>query len=125
LLGVFFAFATAMCVLAGASLLTPDGPLDWIWRMKPEEHRRLLEMGPAIGAGFLGLALVMALASFGSFARRRWALPLALAIFAVNALGDAARIPYGAPAEGIAGIAVTASVLWWLTRRKVRVSFDR
>jgi hypothetical protein len=114
-----------MCVLAGASLLTPGGPLDWIWRAKPDEHRQLLEMGPAVGAGFLGLAVVMALASLGSFARRRWAWPLALAIFAVNALGDAARIPAGALAEGLIGIAVTAAILWWLTRQPVRALFDR
>jgi hypothetical protein len=125
LLGAFFAFSTAMCALAGTSLLTPGGPLDWIWRMKPTEHRELLEMGPAIGAGFLGLALVMALASFGSFTRRRWAWPLAVAIFAVNAVGDAARIPFGAPAEGLVGVAVTVAILWAMTRPAERASFDR
>lgn len=114
-----------MCALAGASLLTPGGPLDWIWRAKPGEHRQLLEMGPAVGAGFLGLALIMALASMGSFARRQWAWKLALAIFAVNALADAARIPFGAAAEGLIGIAATAAILWWLTRQRVRALFDR
>jgi hypothetical protein len=114
-----------MCLLAGASLLTPGGPLDWILCVKPGEHRQLLEMGPAVGLGFLGLALVMALASLGSFTRRRWAWPLALAIFAMNALGDAARIPFGAFAEGLIGILVTAAILWWLARRPVRALFDR
>jgi hypothetical protein len=124
-LGAFFAFATAMCALAGVSLLIPGGPLDWIWQLKPDEHRQLLEMGAAVGAGFLGLALVMALASFGSFARRGWAWTVALTIFSVNALADAARIPFGAPAEGLVGVAATAAILWWLTRRTVRASFDR
>jgi hypothetical protein len=113
-----------MCALAGASLLTPNGALDWIWRIKPDEHRQLLAMGPAVGAGFLVLALIMALASAGSFARRRWAWALALAIFTVNALGDAARIPSGALAEGLVGIAATAAILWWLARRPVRALFD-
>jgi len=113
-----------MCALAGASLLMPDGPLDWIWRFKPEEHRRLLALGPAVGAFFLALALVMALASFGCFARRRWAWPLSLAIFAANAIGDAARIPSGALAEGLVGVGVTGAILWWLTRPRVRALFD-
>ena len=113
-----------MCALAGTSLLTPGGPLDSVWRVKPAEHRQLLELGPAAGAAFLGLALVMGLASFGAFARRRWAWPLALAIFAANALGDAARIPSGAVAEGLVGIGVTAFILWWLTRPSVRALFD-
>jgi hypothetical protein len=114
-----------MCGLAGASLLTPAGPLDWIWWVKPDDHRQLLEMGPAVGAGFIGLAMIMAAASLGSFARRRWAWPLALTIFTVNAIGDAARIPFGAAFEGLFGIAATAAILWWLMRQPVRASFDR
>jgi hypothetical protein len=112
-----------MCVLAGAALLTPAGPLDWIWRIKPDAHRQLLALGPRAGGGFLGLALVMAAASCGAFARRRWAWWLALFIFAVNALGDAARIPSGGLWEGLIGIAVTLVILWWLTRRPVRSLF--
>jgi len=113
-----------MCALAGASLLSPGGPLDWIWRVKPAEHEQLLLWGPAAGAFFLGLALIMALASFGAFARRRWAWPLALAIFAANAIGDAARIPSGAVVEGLIGVAVTAAILWWLARPTVRTLFN-
>ena len=124
-LGVFFAFATAMCALAGLSLMTPDGPLDAIWGWKPDEHARLLALGPAVGAGFLLLALAMATASFGNFARRRWGWRLAMAIFTVNALADAARVPFGGPWEGLIGLTVTAAILWWLTRDRVRRSFDR
>ena len=124
LLGLFFAFATLMCGLAGATLLNPGGALDGIWQIKPDEHRQLLAMGPKVGLGFLALAFVMLLASIGTFRRRRWAWPLALAIFTVNALGDAARIPMGAAAEGLIGIAATGLILWWLTRPKVRGQFD-
>lgn len=114
-----------MCALAGASLLTPGGPLDWIWGFKPDEHRRLLELGPALGAGFVALALVMALASCGAFGRRRWGWALALAIFAVNAAGDAARLAFGAVAEGLIGLAATAAILWWLSRAPIRMLFRR
>jgi hypothetical protein len=67
----------------------------------------------------------MAAASVGTFGRRRWGLWLALAIFAVNAAGDAARIPGGAALEGAIGVAVTAIILWWLTRAPVRRAFER
>jgi hypothetical protein len=125
LLGLFFLFATLMCALAGLSLLTPGGALDAIWRLKPDEQAQLLALGPAVGAGFLALALVMAAASCGAFARRRWGRRLAIAIFAANAVGDAARIALGGVLEGAIGVAVTAIILWWLTREKVRASFDR
>jgi len=114
-----------MCGLAGASLLTPGGALDWIWLRKPAEHELLLALGPRIGWGFLALALAMAAASFGTFRRRGWGLWLAMAIFALNAAGDAARIPSGAVLEGMIGVAVTAAILWWLTRPKVRACFER
>lgn len=123
LLGGFFAFACVMCALAGTSLLTPGGALDWIWLGKPEEHGLLLALGPRVGWGFLGLALAMAAASYGTFRRRRRGLWLAMAIFGVNAAGDAARIFSGALWEGVIGVAVTAAILWWLTRPRVRALF--
>ncbi len=125
LLGGFFAFATLMCALAGVSLLLPGGALDWIWLIKPEEHNLLMALGPWMGGGFLALAVAMAAASFGTFRRRRWGRWLAMAIFAVNAAADAARISSGAALEGAIGVAVTAFILWWLTRAPVRRLFDR
>ena len=125
LLGCFFVFAAAACTLAGLSLLMPGSPLDAIWRWKPDEHRQLLALGPLLGMAFLALAVVMTAASFGTFARRRWGLRLAMAIFAVNGLADAARLPFGPVWEGAIGIAVTGFVLWWLSRPRVRRAFDR
>jgi hypothetical protein len=124
-LGLFFVFAAAMCTLAGLSLLTAGGPLDAIWRWKPDEHRQLLAFGPSIGAGFLALTLVMAAASHGAFARRRWGLWLAIAIFAINGVADATRIPFGAAWEGAIGVGASIVILWWLTRASVRQAFER
>lgn len=124
-LGLFFLFATAACLLVGLSLLLPGASLDAIWAWKPDEHRQLLAFGPGAGAGFLALALAMAAASYGTFSRQRWGLNLAMLIFALNALGDAARIPSGAVWEGVIGIAVSGLVLWWLTRPGVKAVFDR
>jgi hypothetical protein len=123
LLGAFFAFATLMCAAAGVSLLTPGGWLDWIWLIKPQEHGLLMALGPWAGWGFLGLAVAMAAASWGTFRRRRRGLWLAMAIFAVNAAGDAARIFSGAVWEGVIGVVVTGAILWWLTRPGVRALF--
>jgi hypothetical protein len=123
LLGAFFLFATIMCGLAGASLLAPGGPLEAIWRFKPDEYRQLLALAPWTGAGFLGLAVAMALAGYGTWRRRLWGLRLAILIFAVNALADATRTVFGAAWQGAIGVAATGIVLWWLTRPKVRALF--
>jgi len=125
LLGGFFAFATLLCAFAGTTLLVPGGPLDALWSVKPDERGQLLALGPGIGAAFLALAVVMALTSYGAFARRGWARRLAIAVFVVNAFGDMLRIPAGAVAQGLVGVAVTAAIVGWLMRPPVRRVFDR
>jgi hypothetical protein len=125
LAGSFFALATAICTAAGLSLLDIRGRLDWMWRIEPAEHEQLLMLGPLDAVGFLGLAGMMALASFGCFSRRRWGWGLAVVIFLLNGLADAARIFFGAPAEGLIGVAVTSAILWWLTHARVRELFER
>ena len=124
-LALFFAFATLMCAFAAATLLFPGTPLDGLWRVKPDEHRQLLALGPAVGAGFAVLAVAMMAAGIGAWRRRRWGWALAVAIFAVNGLGDASRIVSGAVVEGAIGVAAAAAVLWWLTRPQVRRMFER
>lgn len=119
----FFALSTLLTLMAGTSLLTPGGALDWIWAIKPAEHAQLLAMGPMVGAGFLALSLAMAATACGTFKRRRWGYWLAVAIFLINGLSDAARGLSGGLAEGVIGVSVTALILWWLARAKVRRLF--
>ncbi len=121
--GLFFAIATVLTAAAGVSLLSPNRSLDVIWRIKPRDHQALLAMGPLVGFGFCGLSVAMAAASIGCFGRLRWGWGLALTIFVVNGLADAARIPLGAPSEGVLGVAVATGIVWWLTRPRVRDLF--
>ena len=121
LLTAFFLFGTVMTALAGASLLTPGGALDWIWLKKPEEHRLLMALGPLAGAGFMALSGLMAATAIGAWKRRRWGWWLAVIIFAVNGLSDLARAASGAYWEGLFGAAIAALILWWLFRRAAAV----
>lgn len=121
----FFALASLITLAAGASLLAPGAGLDWMWRIKPAEHAQLLAMGPLAGLGFLGFSAVAAATSVGLIRRRRWAWRLAIAIFVLNGVSDAARIPFGAVAEGLLGVVITSLIVWWLTRPRVRALFTR
>ena len=122
-MGLFFALAMVLTATAGASLLAPNGPLDVMWRLKPSEHAVLLGMGPLVGSGSIGLSAAMMATSVGCFTRRRWGWGLAVAIFVVNGLADAARILSGTPFEGVFGVTVAAFIVWWLTRLRVRRLF--
>ena len=125
LMGLFFAIATAITLATGFSLLWPGSALDAMWRIKPEEHQQLLRAGLLAAVGFVGLAAIMAITSVGAFLRRRWAWWLAIIIFIINGIGDGVRGMFGAPAEGVIGVAVVAVILLWLTRPPVRGLFHR
>jgi hypothetical protein len=123
-LGAFFVFAALMSAFSAWTLLAPGGPLDLVWRVKPAEHAQLLAMGPAVGAGFVALALVAAAGSVGAFGRRRWAWWVAVVGIAANGAADGLRGLAGAWLDGLVGVSVTAAIVWWLTRPRVRRLFD-
>jgi hypothetical protein len=125
LLAVFFVFGTAMTALASLSLAWPDGPLAAMWRLKPDEFAKMRALGPLVPIGFSALSLTMAVTAYATLARRRWGWWLAVFIFAVNGLSDAARALVASEWSSLIGVAVAGLVLWWLSRRDVRAMFGR
>ncbi|MBI1359956.1 MAG: hypothetical protein GC155_06680 [Alphaproteobacteria bacterium] len=123
--GVFAALATAILLLAGLSLLSPGGPLEAIWMLTPKKFETLKPWRAPVGGGFLVLAIPAAMASFGSFRRRRWAWWILVVGIAVNGLGDLAQMAFGRITEGLVGGGVAALVLVWLTRPAVKAVFER
>ena len=125
ILGVFLLFASAMAGVAAETLLEPGGPFDFVWRIKPEEHARLLAMGPLVGLGFSALSVAAAAIAVGVFQRRRWSWWAAVLGIAANGVGGALRGLSGGPLEGAIGVTVAGAIVWWLTRPRVRALFDR
>jgi hypothetical protein len=123
MLGLFFAFATVICMAAAWSLLDPQSPAARMWAVKAHEYRELLALGPIAGIGFLALSAAMAAASIGSFAAKEWGWRLAVAIIAINAVGDAARALTGGLFEGIVGLAIAGTILRVLFRPRIRNAF--
>jgi hypothetical protein len=122
-LGCFFTFATLMTGAVSVTLFAPGGPLDAMWQIKPHEYEDLLLLRPASSAGFAALCISMAATAFGCLRNKRWGWMLAIAIFTINALGDALRALTGGLVEGLFGAAVAALIVWWLTRAHVRALF--
>src|SRR5678809_1270988 len=100
IVGAFYCMASLICAAAGASILMPRGTFDWMWAIKPGAYEQLRAVAPWSGLGFCLLALAMALTSIGCFQRKRWGWLLAVAIFAINGLTDAARLFAGEVLEG-------------------------
>ena len=125
LLAIFFAIATGILIFAGAALVHPGALFDAVWRLKPDREPVLMAHRDLLGPFFLGLAVPMALASFGCFTRKRWARWLAMAIFAANGLGDLVQLAAGHMLEGAIGVAAAGLLIAFLMSRAAARAFVR
>ena len=97
--------------------------METVWLAYPARRAVLMPYRPWLGPGFLGLAMVMAAASVGSFRQRRWGWRVAVTIFAVNGLSDAVQMILGHLVEGGIGVLVAGAVLFYLMRASVRAEY--
>ena len=123
ILGTFFALATIILLCAGMALVWPGAFFDAIWDLAPSREAQLMPWRTIAGPGFLGLAVIMAVASIGCFGAKQWGWGLAVIIFSINGLGDLVQIFLGRVTEGLVGVAAAAIILYWLSRMNVRAAF--
>src|SRR3989441_8762767 len=88
LLTAFFVFGALMAFLAFLVLLLTGGFLEPIWRLNPEAHRALTELGAWGMLLMAAVAIACALAAIGLWIQAQWGRRLAVGILAVNLLGD-------------------------------------
>ena len=124
-LACFFVFATVMCAAAGITLLCPQIPLSVIWEIKPDDYRTLLAYAPWPGIGFLLLSALMATAAWGVAHRMCWSWQLSMVIFFANGMGNAVQMLNNRVIEGAVGVMFTGAIVYWLTRPKIKGSFDQ
>jgi hypothetical protein len=124
LIAIFFAGATAILLCVGTALLAPGSVFEAVWSLYPARRSLLMPYHAWLAPGFLILAIVMASASVGCFRRRKWGWCLAVAIFVVNGLSDAAQLLFGRILEGGIGVAVAVAILYYLLRPAVRALFS-
>jgi hypothetical protein len=124
LIAIFLAAATCVLVGVGTALAYPGTNLEAIWRLYPARRAQLMPYRVWLVPGFLALAIPMALASIGCFRHRKWGWWLAVAIFAVNGLGDVAQLVMGRFLEGGIGVAAASVILVYLVRPGVRNAFS-
>ena len=100
LLTAFFGFGALMAFLAFLGLLLSDGFLEPIWRLNPDAHRALTELGAWGMLLMVAVAIACALAAIGLWIQAQWGRRLAVGILAINLLGDVnERSHAGRPAD--------------------------
>jgi hypothetical protein len=112
----FFAFGTCMCLLTIVLLAMPGTPLDALWRVNPEAHAAFgAHRGWAI-ALMAVVGLVCASATIGLARRARWGRRLAIAIIAINLLGDVTGAIVRHDPRPLIGLPVAGAMIWLLGR---------
>ena len=121
--GIFLFFGAAMACLGATTLLWHGTVLDRVWKLNSQAYKQLQPFGRAAGILFLILSAALSLAGTGWFHRRRWGWRLAVAIIAIQVLGDIVNCGRGDWLRGGVGVVIAGALLLFLMRPVVRNGF--
>jgi|SRR5579862_1814507 len=122
--GAFLFFAAMMASLAATTLLWRGTILDHAWRLNPKAYRELAPMGGKVGIAFLLLSTALLASGVGWFHRRLWAWRLAVAIIAIQVVGDILNLARGDRLRGATGVIIASALLLYLLSSRIRAEFS-
>jgi len=121
--GIFLFFGASMASLAAVTLLWQGTVLDRVWALNTAAYRQLAPLGRTVGVLFLLLSAALITAGVGWFRRRLWGWRLAVAIIALQVLGDVGNCFRGDWLRGGTGVVIAGALLLFLLQRRVRAAF--
>jgi len=122
-LSVFLALGCLIALTSAVSLLFPGSFLEPMWRLNPRARTAFSFMGVWAPVLLLVVSAACGAAAWGLWRGRRWGHRLAVGVFAFNLLGDTANVVLGTEPRAIVGIPITALLLFYLFRPRVRRYF--
>jgi hypothetical protein len=122
-LSVFLALGCLIALTSAVSLLFPGSFLEPMWRLNPRARTAFSFMGVWAPVLLIVVSSACGTAAWGLWQGRRWGHRLAVGIFAFNLLGDTANVVLGTEPRAIVGIPITALLLFYLFRPRVRRYF--
>ena len=123
---LFLMAATLISAAVAISLLFPGTFLDRMWNLNRPAYAAFQVLGRASGALMVLVGLVTTAAATGLLRGNGWAWRLAIAIFAVNGLGDVVDLFLNRDLlKSGSGVLIAALFLAMLLRRNVEVYFQK
>jgi len=98
--------------------------LDRVWTLNPTAYRQLSPFGSKVGILFLILSAALVMSGIGWFRRRQWGWRLAVAIIAIEVLGDIINLFRGDWLRGGIGVVIAGALLLCLLTPRVRDEFS-
>ena len=119
LLAAFFTFGAAACAVTVAALLAPGGVLDLVWRLNPDAEGGFREIGSLWSVLLmLMVGTACACAAVGLAKHRLWGRRLAMAILAVNLVGDSLNAAMRHDPRTLIGLPVGGAMMAYLWKNK-------
>jgi len=122
-LAVFFAAGCLIAIVAAASLLSPGGFLEPMWRLNPRARLAFSGLGIAAPALLVLVAAACGIACVGILRRRMWGHRAAVGLISLNLVGDTVNAALGIEPRAAVGIPVAGALLVYLLSRRVRGYF--
>ena len=123
-LALFFAFGTAMSLLAALALSFPRSALQTVWRFNPQAHAGLAAFGAWAIVLMLVVGVACGLAAVGVWRGAGWGRAVAVSVLAVNLLGDAGNALVRGDVRTLIGVPIGAALIaYLLLNRRVRAYF--
>ena len=124
-LALFFVFGAAMSGTSLASLLTPGGFLEPMWRVNPRSHEQFLAMGIWAPVLMAVVCLACATSAVGLWRGRRVGFVVGAALLATSLAGDLANALSGLEPRAWLGVPIAALFLALLLGPRSRAWFRR
>jgi len=119
LLIIFFAAGALICLVTMLALAFPGSFLESIWQFKPEARVQFLQIGR--GASIALMAVVGAAcgsAVIGLARNAEWGRRLAIAVLAVNLIGDSLNALLRHDPKTLIGLPIGGLMIWYLSRAR-------
>ena len=122
----FLFLAAAIAMVIGESLLFPNRLLDSLWQFNQPAAELFQRMGRWSGLPLIALGIAAGAAGIGFLHRRQWSWWFAILLFTVDGLGGALSFfVTGDVLKSSAGLLISGTFVYFLSRRPVRLYFAR
>ncbi|MEO8200166.1 MAG: hypothetical protein ABI679_06580 [Gemmatimonadota bacterium] len=122
-LALFFAFGTLMSGIAALALAWPGGPLDIMWRANPAAREGFASIGPWAVLLMLVVGAGCAAAAYGLWRLHSWGRYLAMAVLAINMIGDTANAIVRKDLKTMAGVVIGGVFVGYLAKSSTKKAF--
>jgi hypothetical protein len=126
ILAIVMFFAAFMGFIVFISTFVNGTPLDVIWTLNnsiPQDFKNSL-FGKILGVFVLMIGFTVLSAGWGLLKGLKWAWWITVIIFVLNGISDVVRVALGG-FEGIVGIIIATTILYYLTRPDVKAFFNK